>query len=65
MASNSDDSFFNSCLGPLLGLYFVISQIMAVYFWYQFAKVDGFLTTITIDVILAELKGIFWIFFVW
>jgi hypothetical protein len=52
-------------LGFLLWAYGIVSQIMAVYFWWQYAKEDGFLMTITLDIILAEIKGILWIFFIW
>lgn len=51
--------------GILLWIYCIVSQIMAVYFWWQYAKEDSFIMTITLDVILAEIKGIFWIFFIW
>ena len=37
---------------------------MAVYYWIDYVKEDNFFMAITVDVILAELKGIFWIFFV-
>lgn len=52
-------------LSILLCIYGIISQIMAVYFWWQYAKEDSFIMTITLDVILAEIKGILWIFFIW
>ncbi len=51
--------------GALCWIYGIMSQIMALYFWWQYAKNDSFIATITIDVILAELKGLFWIFFIW
>ena len=52
-------------LGVLLGIYILISQFMALYYWIDYVKEDNFFMAITIDVILAELKGIFWIFLVW
>lgn len=48
-----------------MGGYGIVSQIMALFFWWQYAKEDSFISTITIDILLAELKGILWIFFVW
>lgn len=51
--------------GILFWIYGIVSQIMAVYFWWQYAREDSFIMTITLDVILAEIKGIFWIFFIW
>lgn len=64
MENNSESSKEN-ILGLLFGIYMAISQIMAVYFWWQYSREDSFLATITIDVLLAELKGILWVFFVW
>ena len=63
MSKNSESG--SGILGMLLGLYMIISQFMAVYYWIGYVKEDNFFMAITIDVILAELKGIFWIFFVW
>jgi 6-phosphogluconate dehydrogenase len=55
----------SNVFGVVAGLYFFVSQIMSVYFWWQYAKVDNFLITITLDVFIAELKGFLWIFFIW
>jgi hypothetical protein len=52
-------------LAIVLWIYGIVAQIMAIYFWWQYAKEDSFIATITIDIIIAELKGHFWIFFVW
>lgn len=61
--SDSDSGW--SVLGIIAGIYFVISQIMALYFWIQYIKSDdSFLCIITIDALLAELKGFLWIFFI-
>ena len=54
------DTFF----GMIMGIYFTIAQFMAIYFLYLFCKVDSFVEILLIDWWLAELKGIFWIFFV-
>lgn len=62
-ANTSDNGA--TILGFLIWGYGIVSQIMALYFWWQYAKEDNFISTITIDVVLAELKGILWIFFVW
>jgi hypothetical protein len=63
MSKTSDTA--SAILGIIVWLYGIASQIMAAYFWWQYAKEDSFFATITIDVILAELKGILWIFFIW
>lgn len=49
----------------LIGLYVLTSQIMNIYFWWQYAKEDKFLTALFIDPFLAEIKGLLWIFFIW
>ena len=50
----------------LLGyLYLFISQIMAAYFWWLYAITHGFLSTIFIGPLVAEFKGLLWIFFIW
>lgn len=54
-----------NAIGFLLWAYFIVAQIMAIYFWWQYAKEDSFLATISVDVLLAELKGFLWIFFIW
>ena len=59
--SESGKGFFSI----LLGIYIIISQFMAIYYWIEYVKEDNFFMAITIDVLLAELKGLFWIFFVW
>ena len=64
MGNSSDDTGIR-IFGLFLWIYGIVSQIMALYFWWQYAKDDNFIAVITIDVILAELKGIFWIFFIW
>ena len=47
-----------------LGIYFIISQIMMVYFWYKVAQVSSFAYTIFIGPFEAELKGLLWPFFI-
>lgn len=62
---NNNINFKENLGGILLGLYFLISQIMAIYFWWEYAQEDSFLTTLLIDPFLAEFKGFLWIFFIW
>lgn len=54
-----------SVVTALLWIYGIISQICTVYFWWQYAKEDSFISVLTVDVLLAELKGLLWIFFIW
>jgi hypothetical protein len=46
-------------------IYLVISQIMMLYFWYDWTQGHGFLSSCFIGPIVAELKGLLWIFFIW
>lgn len=62
--SNTSNTI-SAILGFLLWCYGIVSQIMALYFWWQYAKEDSFISTITVDILLAEIKGILWIFFIW
>ena len=62
---SSENSNKQSFFGFLLWAYGIVSQIMALYYWIQYVKEDNFFIAITLDVLLAELKGLLWIFFVW
>lgn len=55
----------STILGGLLWLYGIISQIMALVFFIQYCKTDSLLEIIFFDSWLSELKGLFWIFFIW
>jgi len=48
----------------LLMIYFVVSQFIAVYFWYLIAKDHGFLYTLFIGPFEAEFKGLLWPIFI-
>ena len=48
----------------MLMIYFLVSQVLAVYFWYLIAKEHGFLYTIFIGPFEAELKGLLWPIFI-
>jgi len=48
----------------LLAIYFIISQFMAVYFWYTFAQNHDFFITLFIGPFIAEIKGFLWPFFI-
>lgn len=50
--------------GLFLWIYGVISQIMAIYFWWKMMKEDDFIMGILIDPFIAEFKGILWPFFI-
>ena len=58
--------FLETALGLLFAVYMITSQIMTVYFWYMMVKHgDSFLAAIFWYPIVAEIKGIPWIFFIW
>lgn len=52
---------------PIIALmiYLFISQIMACYFWWQWAQDHSFLSSAFIGPIVGEFKGLLWIFFIW
>ena len=45
-------------------VYLIISQIMTLYFWWQWAQNHGFLSSIFIGPLIGEFKGLLWIFFI-
>ena len=49
---------------PLLLIYCVISQILALYFWYVYAQNAEFLDAMFIGPIVGEFKGLLWPFFI-
>ncbi|HRL70223.1 MAG: hypothetical protein KA463_02625 [Flavobacterium sp.] len=46
-------------------IYLIISQFMAIYFWWQWANENSFLSSILVGPVVGEIKGLLWIFFVW
>ncbi len=46
-------------------VYFFISQIMTIYFLWQWIQVHGFWSSILYGIFLAEFKGLLWIFYIW
>ena len=48
----------------VLTIYFLVSQLIALYFWYLIAQEHGFLYTLFIGPFEAELKGLLWPFFI-
>lgn len=55
----------SSVFGCLIYLYGIISQIMTLVFFIEYCRTDSILEIIFLDVILSELKGLLWIFFIW
>lgn len=45
-------------------LYIIVSQIMTVIFWLEMMLEDNIIAVIFIDPFIAELKGLFWPFFI-
>ncbi len=53
-------------IGLLMGyLYLIVSQFAAIYFWWQWANDNSFLSSLIIGPLIGEIKGLLWIFFVW
>jgi len=46
-------------------IYLFISQIMTLYFWWEYAHENSFWSSIVIGFFVGEFKGLFWIFFIW
>jgi hypothetical protein len=57
-------SKFINIICLLLIMYAIMSQILALYFLYIWSNSHGFLNTITLGVIISEIKGIFFPFFI-
>lgn len=55
---------FESIIGYLFGIYFIIAEIMAIVFFIQYCKTDSIAEIIFIDTFLSELKGLLWIIFI-
>jgi hypothetical protein len=55
---------FINIIGLLSIIYLIMSQIMTLYFLYLWSNSHGFLNTITLGVIISEIKGIFFPFFI-
>lgn len=64
MSEKEENNTLLTILGAIMWLYGISTQIMAVYFWWQYLKEDGFLMGMFIDPFIAEFKGILWPFFI-
>ena len=45
-------------------IYLFISQIMTLYYWWDWAQDHGFWSCVFIGPLVAEFKGLLWIFFI-
>lgn len=45
-------------------IYLTISQFMAIFFWWQWANDNNFLSSLLIGPLIGEVKGLLWIFFI-
>lgn len=62
MGENNSSS---AVLSFVIGIYMLISQIMTLVFFVDYCKADdSLLKIILVDPILAELKGLLWVFFI-
>jgi hypothetical protein len=61
MRNDSNGGSFWITLGVI---YLVISQIMALYFWWEWAHEHGFWSSLIIGPFVAEFKGFLWFFFI-
>lgn len=58
MSNNNDDG---GGWNVIFTIYLVISQVMTLYYWYDYAQHNGFAATVFIGPFVAEFKGLFWI----
>ncbi len=54
-----------SLLGLIVTIYLIISQGFMLYYWYEWSQTHNFWKTILVGPIIAELKGLVWIFLIW
>jgi hypothetical protein len=59
MNDDNNDGFLSS----LLFIYLISSQVMTLYFWWQWSKTHGFINTILLGPFVSEFKGLLWPFF--
>jgi hypothetical protein len=57
-------SKFINIIGLISVIYLIMSQISALYFLYLWSNEHSFISTITFGVIVAEIKGLFFPFFI-
>jgi hypothetical protein len=57
-------SKFINIIGLISVIYLIMSQIMTLYFLYLWSNNHGFLNTITLGLLISEIKGIFFPFFI-
>jgi len=62
MSNNDSGTNFLVIIGYI---YLIISQIMTLYFWWQWAQDHGFWSSILLGPLVGEFKGLLWIFFIW
>jgi len=55
---------FINIIGLISIIYLIMSQIMTLYFLYLWSNNHSFLNTITLGVIISEIKGILFPFFI-
>jgi hypothetical protein len=51
-------------LGVVLYIYLIIGQLCMFYFWYLWAQTHGFLSSLILGPIVAEIKGLLFPFFI-
>ena len=61
----SDNDSGSNILIFIVYIYMIISQISALYFWWQFAQHNSFWSSLLLGPFVAEFKGLLWIFFIW
>jgi len=60
----SNSSSGSNAFVIIISIYLIISQFMALYFWWDWAQDNGFWSTLIIGPVVAEFKGLLWMFFI-
>ena len=63
-SEKSTSDTLQTILGAVIGIYFIISQIITIVFWWKMMKEDSFFMGIFVDPFIAEFKGLLWPFFI-
>lgn len=65
MMNNNNNSF--PTLSKIFWAYIIVSQLFALYFWFIWAKNpdNGIISTLLLGPLVAEIKGLMWIIFIW
>lgn len=65
MAKESNQNILEKLGLTLIVLYLIMSQVMAVVYFFEYVKTHSIANSIFFGSITAEVKGFLWIIFIW